>query len=142
MICLPPLCIGRRGQKYDKSVYYQSKAWAKVHDIATKLVHGRMQTCRCRDIKYIRKLRIYKRKLRMYIRNLRIYIRNLRFNFTCQGNDVCIRPCRGLSAVSRASHTGDSGTKPRPVTVAPLPPAFVPCPWAATGDVAIATPPI
>ena len=33
----PPLCIGRRGQKYDKSVYYQSKALAKVHDIATKL---------------------------------------------------------------------------------------------------------
>ena len=95
----PPSLHREAGQKYDKSVYYQSKAWAKVHDIATKLVHGRMQTCRCRDIKYIRKLRIYNRKLRMYIRNLR-------FNFTCRGNDVCIRPCRGLSAVSRTSHTG------------------------------------
>ena len=60
----PPLfASGGWDKKYDKSVYYQSKALAKVHDIATKLVHGRMQTCRCRDIKYIRKLRIYKRKL-------------------------------------------------------------------------------
>ena len=102
----PPSLHREAGQKYDKSVYYQSKAWAKVHDMETKLVHVRMQTCRCRDIKYIRKLRIYKRKLRMYIRNLRMYIRNLRSNFTCRGNDVCIRPCRGLGAVSLTSHTG------------------------------------
>ena len=74
----PPSLHREAGQKYDKSVYYQSKAWAKVHDIATKLVHGRMQTCRCRDIKYIRKLRIYIRKLRIYKRNLRMYKRNLR----------------------------------------------------------------
>ena len=78
----------------------------------------------------------------MYIRNLRMYIRNLRSNFTCRGNDVCIRPCRGLGAVSRTSHTGTVAQRRARDGDAQLLPAFVPCPWAATGGVAIATPPI
>ena len=45
----PPLCIGRQDKKYDKSVYYQSKAWAKVHDIATKLVQAE-STSKCKVI--------------------------------------------------------------------------------------------
>ena len=45
----PPSLHREAGQKYDKSVYYQSKALAKVHDMVTKLVQAE-STSKCKVI--------------------------------------------------------------------------------------------
>ena len=60
-----------------------------------------MQSCFGRDVKYIRKLRMYILNLRMYIRNFRLYIRNLRIYFVRRLSVVFVRCQTGFLALSR-----------------------------------------